>query len=209
MNRFAGLVKVTQQGREGHLHFVDGEIVHAEAEGQSGELAVGEILCWPEGAFEAFPNTTTLKRTIQKRISHLLLDAHRVLDERQRHAPPPAAAPPPGEPAKPSVLDKVRAIPGVSHVVRFGPNGRPVGDTSAEAEQLAARGLYLAMTHAAAVATAFGLRDLSLATLQTGSDAFVLVRGNGSYLSVGVAPGVGADQVAAQLRALMSRPAGS
>lgn len=209
MNRFSGLVKVTLDAREGHLYFVDGEIVHAEAEGQSGEPAVGEIICWRDGAYEAFPNTTTLKQTIQKRLSHLLLDAHRLLDEGQRSPRPQTPAPPPREAAKPSVLDKVRAIPGVTQLVRFGPSGRPVGDGSPEAEQLAAKALYLAMTHATAIAGAFGLRDLSVATLQTGSDAFVLVQGSGNYLCVSVAQGAAADQVAAQLRALMVRPVGS
>ena len=65
------------------------------------------------------------------------------------------------------------------------------------------------MTHATAIAGAFGLRDLAVATLQTGSDAFVLVQGSGNYLCVSVAQGAAADQVAAQLRALMIRPAGS
>ena len=92
--------------------------------------------------------------------------------------------------------------------MRFGPDGRPSGDSSPEAEQLAAKGLYLAMTHAAAVASAFGLRDFTVGTLQSEAGSFVLVHGNGSYLCVSVAPDVAADQVAAQLRALLARPAG-
>jgi hypothetical protein len=216
MNRFSGLVTVTQHGRSAHLYFVEGEVVHAEADGLVGEPAVLEVICWPEGDFELLPNTATLNRTIQKRLSHLLLDAHRVLDEKRRGAPPappsppraPAVTPPPREPAKASVLDQIRAIRGVTQLVRFGPDGRPAGDASAEAEQLAANGLYLAMTHAAAVAAAFGLRDLAVATLQGDGQTFVLAHGNGNYLCVAVAPGVAAEQVAAQLRVLLLRPAG-
>lgn len=215
MNRFSGLVTVTQRGRSAHLYFVEGEVVHAEADELVGEPAVLEVIGWPDGAFELLPNTATLNRTIQKRLSHLLIDAHRVLDERRRDAPlapppsprAPAAASPSREQARPSVLDQIRAIRGVTQLVRFGADGRPSGDVSAEAEQLAASGLYLAMTHAATIAAAFGLRDLAVATLQGEREAFVLAHGSGHYLCVAVAPGVAAEQVAAQLRVLL-RPAG-
>jgi hypothetical protein len=215
MNRFAGLVTVTLRDRRGHLYFVEGEIVHAESGAQVGEPAVREILGWPEGAFELYPNTTTLHRTIQKRLSHLLLDAHRVLDEDKRDArpapPPQPPQPPPLPPsaaARPSLFDQIRAIRGVELAVRFGADGRPLGDAGPGAEQLAARGLYLAMTHAAAVASAFGLRELAIATLQSEHGPLVLVHAHGSYLCVAVAPGVATDQVAAQLRALLTRQGG-
>ena len=105
MNRFSGLVEVTYLGHKGHLYFLEGEVVHAEAGGAVGEPAVGAILAWPGGTFDPFPNTTTLKRTIQKRLSHLLLDAHRVIDEQRRApvlaAPPPSRRPPSGRPPPP------------------------------------------------------------------------------------------------------------
>jgi hypothetical protein len=210
MNRFSGLVTVTQRGRSGQLYFVQGEVVHAEAEQQVGEAALLEVLAWADGAFELFPNTTTIHRTIQKRLSHLLLDAHRVLDERRRdqeHSPSKVARPPPPErEARGGPVELVRGIPGVTRVVRFGQDGRPVGDGSAEAEQLAARGLYLAMAHGAAVADAFGLRDLAVATLQTDREGLVLVHSAGQYLCAAVAGDLAADQVAAQVRALLARP---
>jgi hypothetical protein len=212
LNQFSGLVVVTSQRRTGHIYFVQGEIVHAEAGGAAGEEAVRVLLGWPDGAFEPHPNTTTLKRTIQKRLSHLLLDAHRELDEQRHAAPAPVAfTPPPGThraaPAGPSVLDQIRTIAGVTGLVRFGADGRPTGPATHDAEALAARGLYLALTHAAAVAQAFGLRELAVASLQGARESFVLVHSRGTYLAVGVAAGAPVEPVAAQVRALLTRPA--
>ncbi len=221
MNRLSGLVTVTFGGRSGRLYFVEGEIVHADVNGVTGEIAVRVILGWPEGTFEMAPNTTTMERSIHKSLSHLLLDAHRELDESRRsaHAPKapvppipplPAAAPattPPNGPSRPSVLDQIRAIPGVTHLVRFGGDGRPLGDTGPEAEALAAKGLYLALTHASSVAAAFGLHDLGVATVQGANEAFVVVHSRGSYLCVAAAPGTAMDPLIAQLRALLARPA--
>lgn len=215
LNQFSGLVTVVSRGRAGRLYFVQGEIVHAEADGAVGEEAVRVLLGWRDGSFEPIPNTTTLERTITKRLSHLLLDAHRELDERRRDAagspapaaPPPAAAPAGGA-AGPSPLDQIRALPGVAAMVRFGEDGRPAGPGGLEAEALAAKGLYLALHHAGAVGEAFGLHGLSVAALQGAREAFVLVRARAGYLAVGLAPGASAEPVAAQVRAILTRPAG-
>jgi hypothetical protein len=214
MNRFSGMVSVTGRGRQGHLYFVDGEIVHAEADDLVGEPAVQAILSWPDSAFEPFPNTSTLKRTILKRVSHLILDALRVLDERRHATPPPVPpAPPPmpapaaRAPAGPSVMDQIRATPGVTQLVRFGKDGRPTAGQGPEAEALAAKGMYLAMTHAAAVAQAFGLQDLSVASLQGRTESLVLVHSAGNYLCLAVTPGVPLEPLVSQVRALLTRVA--
>ncbi|HSM93947.1 MAG TPA: DUF4388 domain-containing protein [Anaeromyxobacteraceae bacterium] len=209
MNRFSGLVTVVQESRSGQVYFVEGEVVHAEADTLTGEAAFREIVGWPDGSFKLFPNTTTLHRTIEKRIAHLLLDAHRVIDEGKRDpSAPRSPAPAAREGGKGNVFDQIRGIPGVTQVVRFGADGRPAGAGGPDAERLAAVGLYLAMTHAGAVASAFGLRDLSMATLHSEREQFVLVHSAGTYLCVGVEPDAAADQVAAQVRALLTRPAG-
>ena len=114
---------------------------------------------------------------------------------------------PPTEPAKPGVLDQIRAIRGVRQLVRFGNDGRPIGADGPEAEALAAAGLYLALTHGEAVRQAFGFRDLSIATLESRARALVLVHGSAGYLCLAVEPGVPLDPIVAQLRAILSRPA--
>lgn len=213
MNRFSGLVAVRHAGHTGHLYFVDGEVVHAEAGSSLGEQAFGLILSWPGGAFEPIPNTTTLKRTITKRLSHLLLDAHRVMDEQRRDpAPAPALTPPPLAPASqrpaPTALERVRGVPGVTRAVRFGRDGLPGPGEGAEGEALAAKGLYLAINHAGAIGAAFGLREVVVASVQSERGSFVLVHGNGSFLAAAIAPGVAVEPVASQVRSLLTRPAG-
>lgn len=221
MNGFSGLVTVSSQGHSGHLYFVEGGIVHAETEGVTGEGAVQRILSWPEGSFDLAPNTTTLHRTIAKSLSHLLLDAHRELDEQRRAPPapppdasakpvsrtPPSPAAAPAVPPRSPLFDHIRAIPGVTGVVRFSNDGRPAGDGSPGAEALAATGLYVAMTHASAIADAFGLHDLSVASVASPTGPFVLLHSRGQYLCVSVASDVALEPLVAQLRQLLARPA--
>jgi len=217
MNRFSGLVAVTSRGATGHVYYEAGEIVHAEAAGLAGEAAMRAMLTWPDTAADPFPNTTTLKRTIQKAVSHLLLDTLRAIDEqgpggaaRPAHPPvPPPRAPAPPAPSAPagapSALQRIQAIPGVAQVVRFGPSGRPVGEASSDAEALAARGLYLAMTCASSVAQAFGLSNLSLAALHVEDQPLVLIQNQGQYLCVAARPHQPLDPVIAELRNLLGR----
>lgn len=211
MNRFSGLVAVSFQGRVGHLYFVEGEIVHAEVDDLEGEQAVGVILGWPDGSFEPFPNTTTLKRTISKRLSHLLLDAHRVLDEQRRTSEPaltpPAISPAANERQAPTALDRIRAIQGVTRAVRFGSDGRTAPGEGPAAEALAAKGLYLALNHSAAVGAAFGLRRLVLGSVQGARESFLVVHSNGNYLGVAIGAGVDMQAIAAQVRSALTRPA--
>jgi hypothetical protein len=213
VNGFSGLVVVTSEGLTGHLYYVEGAVVHAECDGVMGEPAVRTIVGWPTGAFELHPNTVTLHRTIQKTLSHLLLQAHQELDEQRRDpiaAPTPPPVPPKlpaaAAPARSGVLDQIRAIRGVTQLVRFGKDGRPAADCGPAGEALAAKGLYLSLTHAAAVADAFGLHDLAFATVHGERESFVLVHSGGQFLCTAVAQDAAIDQVVAQLRALLTRP---
>jgi hypothetical protein len=219
MNGFSGLVVVTSQGRTGHVYFVEGGVVHAECDGMVGEQALSTVVGWPTGLFELHPNTVTLHRTIQKSLSHLLLEAHRELDEQRRDAVPPASTPPPvpkpvaagaappaREPARSGVLDQIRAIRGVTQLVRFGKDGRPTGDAGPAGEALAAKGLYLSLTHAAAVAEAFGLHDLAFASVRGERESFVLVHSNGQFLCTAVAQDAAIEPVVTQIRGLLTRP---
>lgn len=223
MNGFSGQVVVTSQGRTGHLYYVEGGVVHAECEELSGEQAVRRIVAWPTGAFELHPNTVTIHRTIQKSLSHLLLEAHQDLDEQRRGAapaadppdppppPPPApgafAAPPaPAQPGRSPVLEQIRAIRGVTQVVRFGKDGRPSGEAGPGSEALAAKGLYLFLTHAVAVAQTFGLHELAFAAVHGERESFVLAHAAGQFLCAAVAQDAPLDPVMAQIRALLTRP---
>lgn len=217
VNGFSGQVVVTSESRTGHLYYVDGSVVHAECDDLVGEEALRRIVAWPAGAFELHPNTVTLHRTIEKGLSQLLLEAHQQLDERQRRSAPAAAAPaapprsgaaaaPASPPSRPGVLDQIRAIPGVTQLVRFGKDGRPSGNPGPAAEALAAKGLYVFLVHAAAVAEAFGLRDLTFATVRGDRESFVLVHSAGQFLCTAVSRDANVDEVTARIRALLTRP---
>ena len=89
-----------------------------------------------------------------------------------------------------------------------GSDGRPRGSEGVEAEALAAKGLYLASTHARAVAEAFGLRDLQLAAVSSPCCSFVLAQREGNYLGVEVEAGAPVDVVEEEVRALFFRTPG-
>ncbi len=149
-NRFSGCIAIESTGGNGLLFFRDGEIIHAEQGGRTGEEAFYDILEWPPGRFRLQPNVTTTRSTIQKSAQHLLLDAHRVLDERR--AGRPAAGAPAGaggtrrQPMRSSeVLEKLRRIPGGDYAALHGKDGSQVGDDSYEAEVLGGQAMFLSM----------------------------------------------------------------
>jgi predicted regulator of Ras-like GTPase activity (Roadblock/LC7/MglB family) len=157
-NRFSGCISVESTGGSGLLFFRDGEVIHAEQGRHLGEDAFLEIVAWPPGKYRLQPNVATTRSTIQKNAQHLLLEAHRILDERRagRGAPPaspaggtasaPAAAPGARAPMRASdVLEKLRRVPGVEYAALTGKDGAKVADDSYEAEMLGGQAVFLSM----------------------------------------------------------------
>ncbi len=152
-NRFSGCIAVRYEGRRGLVFMRDGEIIHAEYDTLAGEAAFYEIVSWPGGRFALQENVTTTRSTISNSCGFLVLEAHRLMDERRAASRAPAA--PPSAPAAPApaarkpsaatVLERLRAIPGaVSAVVQAKDGGR-VGYDGYEAEVLGGQALYLAL----------------------------------------------------------------
>ena len=151
-NRFSGCIAVETSAGNGLVFFRDGEIIHAEQGGRTGEEAFYDILEWPAGKFRLQPNVTTTRSTIQKNAQHLLLDAHRILDERRAGRTPAAGVPAPPaagaarQPMRSSeVLERLRRIPGVHYAALHGKDGAHVGDDSYEAEVLGGQAMFLSM----------------------------------------------------------------
>lgn len=144
-NRFSGCIAIESTAGNALLFFRDGEIIHAEQGNRSGEEAFFDVLQWPPGKFRLQPNVTTTRSTIQKSAQHLLLEAHRVLDERRagRTQPPPVPGRAPMRSSE--VLDKLRRIPGVHYAALHGKDGSQVGDDSYEAEVLGGQAIFLSM----------------------------------------------------------------
>jgi len=147
-NRFSGCIDVQCDDERGLIFFRDGDVIHAEHRSAIGEEAFYAILAWPGGHFSLQPNVATTRATIRMTGQHLILEAHRRIDEQRsgRQEKPP---PPPRAAAKPmsasAVVEALRHIPGVLYVVVQGKDGARAGDQSYEAEVLAGQALYLAM----------------------------------------------------------------
>lgn len=187
-NRFSGCVSVRHDLATGAIFFRDGEVIHAEQDGIRGEEAFYVILGWPGGTFSVEPNVATTSRTIQRNWKFLLMEAHRLMDERrsgrpQTPPPIPAAASGGG-----STMQRIRHIHGVAYAVLLGKDGARVGDDSYEAETLEGQTAFLAMLGKrlgeifhlgeAMVATVQGTQQHLLLMASRTHDVSVLVRGD-------------------------------
>jgi predicted regulator of Ras-like GTPase activity (Roadblock/LC7/MglB family) len=109
--------------------FLDqGQIVHAESQGESGEEIVYRVLAWGDGSFAVEPGQASPARTIQRSYAGLLLEGMRRIDEASAEvdAPQDAGSPAAGKAGRGSGkeegtmserLQGLRAIEGVSGVV--------------------------------------------------------------------------------------------
>jgi CheY-like chemotaxis protein len=65
----------------GRLHLREGQIVHAEHQGRTGEAAVASILAMPAGTFGTTALPSTIPQTVTRDLQEVLLGALRSLDE--------------------------------------------------------------------------------------------------------------------------------
>jgi hypothetical protein len=72
-------MEVRSRDRKGLIYFRDGEIVHAEKEGGTGEEAFYEIVSWELGKFECDAESTK-EETIRESWDFLLMESMRRLD---------------------------------------------------------------------------------------------------------------------------------
>lgn len=205
-NRFSGCIAIDSAGGHGLLFFRDGEIIHAEQGGRNGEEAFYDILEWPPGRFRLQPNVTTTRSTIQKSAQHLLLDAHRVLDERHAGRTPPAVPAKSGarQPMRASeVLERLRKIPGVHSAALHGKDGTRVGEDSYEAEVLGGQAIFLSMI-GNQLGTIFQAGTILSASVQGASKHFLLFATKSHFLSVLVNGEVQPGPIEAEIRRILS-----
>ncbi|HVZ37513.1 MAG TPA: DUF4388 domain-containing protein, partial [Polyangiaceae bacterium] len=81
LSRTTGVFLVVSGGSRGYLHLADGELVHAETGGLSGEAAAFEILSWENGEFKSCTRTLAPGRTVQSSLQQLLLRLAQRTDE--------------------------------------------------------------------------------------------------------------------------------
>ncbi len=202
-NRFSGCITVQYGQARGLLFFRDGEIIHAEQGGKVGEEAFYDILEWPAGRFSLQPNVATTRASIQKNWQHLLLDAHRVLDERRagrNGQPPPVPQEPSARLAGPNeIIERLHRIPGVAYAVLQTKDGVRVGDDSFEAETLAGQAIYLAIV-GKQLGAIFQAGEVNSAMVQGASNHLLLFATKNHYLSVLVRGDSQAGAVEAEVR---------
>ncbi len=68
-------------GRTAVLYLEQGQIVHAESQGESGEEIVYQVLAWGDGSFSVEPGQPPPTHTIQRSYAGLLLEGMRRIDE--------------------------------------------------------------------------------------------------------------------------------
>lgn len=193
-NRFSGCFRIRHEDSLGLIFFRDGEIVHAELAGRIGEEAIWDILEWQTGRFAVEPNVVTARRSIHKGVEHLLLEAHRVLDERRASgrtraapAPPPPAPAPQAPGGAAAAVEAVRAVPGVANAVVLTREGRRVSTDGYDAEVLTGQAVYLAMV-GAEFGSIFQAGELRFASVQGAQHHLLLFATKSHYLGVQARP---------------------
>lgn len=129
LSRTTGVFLVASQGRKGYLHLANGELIHAETGGLSGESAASEILAWEDGEFKSSTEELAATPTIYSSLQALLLRLARDSDESshsgRRAASVPAVRRPleedkPTEPHLPAPIPEAGLRPASSPPPRSG-----------------------------------------------------------------------------------------
>jgi len=192
-NAFSGCITVHQGDRLGRIFFRDGKIVHAEQGGKLGEEAFYEIMEWRTGHFSLEPNISTTSHSIQRSTQFVLMEAHRLMDERRagRAAAPPAAAPEVSakRPAPATgMAARLKPVAGVRHAVLVGKNGACADGTSAEGEALAGKAAYLAVM-GNQIGARLGAGEVRSAAARSAADQLLVLVAKNHYLGVELDPG--------------------
>lgn len=115
VERKSGLVVVQGSQREGRLYFDHGALVHADTRHLDGLEAAYEILGWTDPTVEIFYKRRARQRTVDAPLQHVLMEAARLLDERERDrvaAREVAAAEPEAGAGAEAILEQVLTIEG-------------------------------------------------------------------------------------------------
>lgn len=201
-NRFTGCISVEFGGRQGGIFFRDGEIIHAEKAGATGEEAFHRIMLWPGGRFTVLPKVTTTSHTIAQSLRYLLLESHRLMDERRRGAPPPR---PKKEPERrgATLIESLKSLSDVTGAAYFDNSGMPAGATDPTSEHLAARGFLLASI-GTRVGTILGLDSVTSATLEEAAGNLFVYAGKRHSLAVAATAAVQAEEVGESIRRILA-----
>jgi predicted regulator of Ras-like GTPase activity (Roadblock/LC7/MglB family) len=201
-NKYTGAISVEYGNSQGVIHFVDGEIIHAEQGDESGEQAIYEIIKWPGGTFNIHPEMTSNVCTIHYRTDYLLLEALRRLDEENAGATANKSAGPSVTPRRKmsKIAARLQEINNITYAVLLDKRGSPVQDASIEAVALAAKGVFLAKT-GCSIGELMGLGEIKAAAVHTSNYQLLMYDSKQHYLSIAVKPDCNLDSVEAEIKA--------
>ncbi len=200
MGRFCGRIVVEHGGKAGHLFFRDGDIVHAQLDSYEGKDAFARIIAWGGGSFRAEPKVSSARQTINETFQFLLLDALRLQDESTAGIESQSSAAETAQAKKESGMkERLSGIAGLQDVALTDRNGSIVQSIGANAESLAAQGMYL-VTTSQQIADELGLGGFKGAVVQGIDGHIVSLEGAKNYLFVGVQKDAKPAAVEAEVR---------
>ncbi len=204
-NGFSGSIRVQHGDETGAIFFREGDVVHAELGARTGEDAFFEIVTWEGGRFTVQTNVFTALRTIQKKCAHLLLEAHRLHDERRRDAP--AAAPAAEPPRKPGVglaVELAKGVADVTNAVLLTKTGARLGSGGYETEVLGGQALFVGLL-ASELGTVFDAGELRSGWVQGSKRHLLLFASKTHTLGVIARPEADVGAVDAALRSALAK----
>lgn len=166
-NRYSGSLVVEHNGKSGVIYFRDGDIVHAEQAGLTGEDAFYAVMCWAGGTFRSEPKITTTSRTIDQSLGFLILEALRRMDEANNSAQQGQRAETGAAREGAGMSDistKLSVIPEIEQALLMTKDGVVVDDSSYQAELLGANGLFLSL-FSGQIGSQFGIGEFKTATV--------------------------------------------
>lgn len=129
-------VEVSTNAGNGHIYFLDGDLVDATFRGRTGMSAMQIMLSWPEPSMRIIPGRVQRQRTIRLPLIHALLEISQRTDEMeaQDHHDPGAdagpAQPPPNRLESGEIIGHLLGIPEVLHASVLDRFGRILAQSS-------------------------------------------------------------------------------
>lgn len=189
ISRFSGCLSVAHFDQKGAIFFRDGELVHAEMGNASGSEAFYSIMHWPGGEFRSTPKLATTCHTIHEHVTYMLLEAHRLKDEKIRTAPhsidtvDKSSATHKEEKTMSETSAKLSSIPEVEYAVLLNKDGNTTDDNSYEGSTHAANAFYLSM-FAGKLGRQLGTGELVSAAVQGQDHHLLLFTSKNHFLNV-------------------------
>jgi len=205
-NRYSGAITVEYGESRGIIYFADGEIIHAEQGGQSGEDAIYNIIKWPGGSFDIHPEMISNVCTIHYRTDALLLDALRRLDEENAGTVGTRTSASTQSITPRRTMSKIAArlmqIPTITYAVLLDKQGSAIQDSSLEATSLSAKGAFLARV-GNQLGDLLGLGEIKAAAVHTSGFHLLMYDSKQHYLSIAVKPECNLDTAEAEIRSAL------